>query len=156
MAQLIGYPGGYAQGDTTAVDTTQQAPLLTRGYDAAGFEYIYLKGVASTAAGSVVVYDEAGVTTLIAANAIGPVAVAQAVVDAATKFGWYGVKGSFSAACDAGIVDNSKVYIDGTSGRVDDTVVAGDQIMGAVFRSTDSGNFATIQINEPYASDSLG
>lgn len=156
MAQLVGYPGGYAQGNTTVVDTVQQCPLLTRGFDKSGNEYIYLSGLAATAAGTVVVYDELGVTALIAANAIGPVAIAEAAVDAGTKFGWYLIHGSRTAACDAGIVDNSKVYIDGTSGRVDDTVVAGDQVNGAVFRSADTANFATVQVTYPSVSDSLG
>jgi hypothetical protein len=138
------------------VHSTRKYRLLASRRDNAGNEYVYLKGVTSTAANSVVTFDEAGVTTLIAANAIGPVAVAQAAVDATTKFGWYMVRGSCSVSCDAGIVDNSKVYIDGTSGRVDDTVVTGDQIVGMVFRSTDTANVATAQLYDPFASDSLG
>lgn len=156
MALLIGYPGGYAQGNTAVVDTSQQLPLLTRGFDKNGNEYIYLTGLAATAAGTVVTYDELSITALIAANAIGPVAIAMAAVDANTKFGWYLIHGSTSASCDVGIVDNSKVYIDGTPGRVDDTVVLGDQVLGAVFRSTDVANLATVQVTYPSVSDSLG
>jgi hypothetical protein len=144
------------QGDTTAVDSAKACPLLTRGFDAAGNEYIYLTGVGSTVAGSVVTYDEAGLSTLVVANAIGPVAIAQAAVDSTSEFGWYLIHGTCSVSCDAGIVDNSKVYIDGTAGRVDDTVVAGDQVLGAVFRSVDAANFATIQVSYPSVSDSLG
>ena len=138
------------------VHSTKKYRLLTRKRDVAGNEYVYLKGVASTIAGSVVTYDEAGVTTLIVANAVGPVAIAQAAVDAATKFGWYMIVGSCSAACDAGVADNSALYIDGTAGRVDDTVVAGDQIMGMVSRGTDSSNLVTVQVNYPYATNALG
>lgn len=140
----------------TAVDSTKKQRLLTRKRHVDGSEYIYLKGVTSTAAGSVVTFDEAGVTTLIAANAIGPVAIANAAVDASTKYGWYMIFGSRTAACDAGVVDNAKVYIDGTSGRVDDTVVAGDQVHGAVFRSTDTSNLATLEVKYPFVTDSLG
>lgn len=156
MAELVGQgPVAHHLG-TSAVDTSAKIPIGTRARDKSGNEYIYLLGVASTAAGSVVTYDEAGVTTLIAANAIGPVAVAEAATVAST-YGWYAIKHlGKSCACDAGITDNAKVYIDGTSGRVDDTVVAGDQIMGMVFRSTDTSNFATVQLDYPYASDSLG
>lgn len=139
-----------------AVDASKKQRLLTRRRDSAGNEYIYLKGVASVVLGSVVTFDEVGVTTLIAANAVGPVGIAQAAVDATTKFGWFLIYGTCNASTDAGVVDNSKVYIDGTSGRVDDTVVAGDQLMGAVFRGTDTSNITAIEVRYPFASDSLG
>lgn len=155
MANLQGLPQGF-HSDTSTIDTTQQVPIGTRAHDVYGNEYIYLKGIGSTAAGSVVTFDEAGVTTLIAANAIGPVAVAMAATVANT-WGWYAVRHlGLSCACDASITDNAKVYIDGTAGRVDDTVVTGDQITGMVFRSTDTSNFATVQLFYPQATDSLG
>lgn len=154
MAQFVGSP--VVVGDTDDIHTSEVTKLLTRAKDASRNEYIFLKGVTSTAAGSSVTFDEAGSTTLLAANAVGPVAVAQAAVDANTKYGWYMIWGSCSAACDAGVVDNAALYIDGTSGRVDDTVVAGDKISGMVARSTDSGNFCTVQLNYPYVTDSLG
>jgi hypothetical protein len=138
------------------VHSTKKQRLLTRRRDSAGNEYVYLKGVGSTVAGSVVTYDEAGTSTLAVANAIGPVGIAQAAVDATTKFGWYMIYGTCNAACDASISDNAKVYIDGTAGRVDDTVVSGDQIMGAVFRGTDTSNLVAIEVRYPFASDSLG
>lgn len=164
MAKLTGNPGmivkvgaGTGTNVTSSIDSAAVHDVLTRAWDADNpdNEYIYLQGVASTVAGSVVTYDEAGATTLIAANAIGPVAVAMAATVAST-YGWYQIAGTATAACDAGITDNAKVYIDGTSGRVDDTVVLGDQIMGAIFRGTDSSNLVSVQLNYPYASDSLG
>lgn len=155
MALVRGYSSGFNQGDTSLVDSTQKNPLGARGFDENGNEYIYLAGVASTVAGSVVTYDEAFLSTLVVANAIGPVAIAQAATVAST-WGWYLIDGDCQVSCDAGIVDNSKVYIDGTAGRVDDTVVAGDQVLGAVFRSTDTANFALIQVHYPSVSDSLG
>lgn len=156
MANLVGQGPIAHHSDTATIDTSAKAPVGTRAKDKNGNEYIYLLGVASTAAGSVVTYDEAGVTTLIAANAIGPVAVAEAATVANT-YGWYAIKhlGKL-CACDATIADNAKVYIDGTSGRIDDAVVAGDQIMGMVTRGTDTANFVLVQLDYPYASDSLG
>jgi hypothetical protein len=148
-----------AVGKSDDIHTTQSNPFGTKARGVDGSEWVYLKGVASTVAGSVVTFDEAGLTTLIVANAIGPVGVAGAALDAATKFGWYCVRsasGGISVATDAGVVDNAKVYIDGTAGRVDDTVVAGDQVMGMVFRGTDTANFSLAQLDYPYVSDSLG
>jgi hypothetical protein len=154
MAYLTG-PAIAAVGAPGEVHDTQKNPLLMEAWDASGQKYVYLKGIGSTITGSVVTFDEAAVTTLIAANAIGPVALATAAV-VANKFGWYLVKGTQNVSCDAGIVDNAKVYIDGTAGRVDDTVVAGDQIIGAVFRGTDSSNLVSMQVDNPYVTDSLG
>src|SRR5262245_55219561 len=56
-------------------------------------EFIYLKGVASTAIGSVVLYNPDDFSTsLLAANDIGPVAVAMSPA-VASQFGWYQVQG---------------------------------------------------------------
>lgn len=140
----------------TQVHAEQKQRLLTRKKDVAGNEYIYLKGVGSTAAGSVVTYDEAGATTLIAANAVGPVAVAQAAVDSTSEFGWYMISGKCAAACDAGITDNVGLFIDGTAGRVDDTTVTGDKIVGMVSRGTDASNLVLVQMSYPFVTDSLG
>jgi hypothetical protein len=165
MPTITGAPGiivagspGAGSNPVTVIDSVASHPVGTRITIASGDddeEFVYLTGVASTVAGSCVTFDEAGITTLIVANAIGPVAFAMAATVAST-FGWYKVRGVISASCDAGIVDNSKVYIDGTAGRVDDTVVAGDQLTNAVFRSTDTSNFASVQFNNPWATDSLG
>ena len=51
-------------------------------------EFIYLKGVASTVLGSFVTYNaDDNSTALLAANAIGPVAVAMSI-NVASSFGW--------------------------------------------------------------------
>lgn len=138
--------------------TTAQNPLMTVVEDELGGQYIYMAGATSVGVGTLVTYDELGVVTLIAANAIGPVAIAMAAIDATTKFGWYCVKSpkaGVTAKTDSGITDNAAVYIDGTSGRCDDTVVAGDLIANAFFRSTDSSNLSTVQINHPFVTDTL-
>lgn len=115
-------------------------------------KYVYLKGVANTIAGSWVSYDEAGVTTGIdtdvAASLVGPVAVASAAI-VANKFGWYGRSGSFSAGA-ATVADNGFVYATSTVFICDDAAVGSAQIMGAVWRSTDSSSLATVQINDPW------
>jgi hypothetical protein len=172
MAKLTGSPGIIVPGSpgagtnpttlaaadiTTVVDTVASVPVLTKlavgsGSDYA--EYVYLRGIGSTVLGSVVTYDEAGVTALIAGNAIGPVAVAQAAT-VADRWGWYMVRGSCTAACDT-VADNTQPFIDGTAGRVDDAVVAGDLIANMVIRSTDSSNLCTVQMNYPFVTDQMG
>lgn len=129
--------------------------LGTRVRDVAGNEFIYLKGVASTAVGSWVFFDEAHVTTLTVANSLGRVAVARAAVDATTKFGWYQIYGSVSALCLASFADNAKVWVTSTAGSVDDADVAVDLVDGAIGRSardTTTG-LATFELNYPMAHD---
>jgi hypothetical protein len=134
-------------GDLTTVDTTAAHALGKRirakdmGSTQYGYgEFIYLSGVTSTARGSAVAISGTFSTTLLAARVTGNVGVALAAVDASTKFGWYQVAGKGVVLCDAGVVDAAALYIDGTAGRVDDTVVAGDAVQGMRASSTDDTN----------------
>jgi hypothetical protein len=129
-------------GALTTVDTAVTNPLGTRRRDDAGNEYIYLQGVASTAAGDVVTYDEAFLTARSVASAVGPVAVALAAV-LASQFGWYVIDGSATVNTSAAVADNAKLFLTATAGSVDDTSVAGDQIVGMIARSA-AGGAATI------------
>ncbi len=136
-------------------------PLGTRVFGVDDFgndaEYIYLKGVASTIVGSVVTFDEAGVTTLIAANAKGPVAVAMGVVDAATKAGWYCIQGTVKADVVANTADNSTVGRETTDGKIGDGRAAGDEIANAFMReATTVAALAYVQIDHPFVNDFLG
>jgi hypothetical protein len=139
------------------VSTTQQHPLgtIVTAFDETygSGEFIYLKGVASTVVGSAVTYNlEDGTTTLLAADAIGPVGFAMSVTDAATDFGWYQISGVAVAKSDT-VADDANVYIDGTAGRVDDAVVDGDMVHLAKFASADgtpAAGFALVEISRPY------
>jgi len=118
-------------------------------------EFIYLKGAANTAVGSVVVYNADDFSTaLAAANAIGPVAVAMSA-SVADKFGWYQIQGK--AVVKAGTVaDDALVYLTATPGTVDDAVVAGDRVKGAKFASDDGTpavGFAEVEIARPFVDD---
>lgn len=165
MAQLTGGPGIIVKGGagtgtavTGSVDDAAVVPVGTRAIGPTGDEYIYLQGVASTILGSAVTYDENGLTTLVVANAIGPVAFAMAAI-VANKFGWYCVRspaGGMLVSTDAGIADNGLVYIDGTAGRVDDTAVTGDRLLNALFRGTDTSNYALCQFDYPSVTDAYG
>jgi hypothetical protein len=147
-------------GNLTDVDTAARNPVGSRiaGTDDFGnyAEYVYLKGVASTIVGSVVTFDEAGVTALIVANGKGPVAIAMAVTVAST-WGWYGVVGTFKADVVANSADNSTVGRETTDGKVGDGRAAGDEIANAFQReATTAAALAYVQIDRPFVNDFLG
>jgi hypothetical protein len=142
--------------------TTQKAELglIVRGkhptYGAG--EFIYLAGVASTAAGSWVTYnsDDNG-TALLAANAIGPVAVAMSA-NVASQYGWYQIGGKAVGKALTGFADNANVYATATAGSVDDAVVAGDRVKGAKGASalgTPSAGLAEFEIARPFMDDAV-
>ena len=143
------------------LSTTQNLPLgtIVQAVDetyGAG-EFIYLKGVASTVVGSAVTYNADDYSTaLLAANAIGPVAVAMSASVAST-FGWYQIQGK--AVIKAGTVaDNGNVYATATAGTVDDAIVAGDRVKRAKFASADgtpSAGLAECEIDRPFMDDAL-
>lgn len=118
-------------------------------------EFIYLKGVASCALGSWVTYNlDDGSTTLLAANAIGPVAVAMAATTA-SYYGWFQIHGKAVGKCLTQFADNGKVWITGTGGSVDDASVAGDGVnnaKGASLTVVDSG-VADFEIERPWVND---
>lgn len=150
MANLTGFTGVFA-GDTSVVDTTLKHPLGTRARDVDGNEYIYLTGVASTAAGSWVVFDEAHITTLTVANVKGRVGIAMAAI-VASSYGWYQIYGKNILALTVGDVsDNAKVWVTSTAGTVDDTDVATDLVVNAIFRASRTGAGAvTVELNYPF------
>jgi hypothetical protein len=150
---LVGQPGD--------VHTTAQNPVGTRckGIDVTGggAEYIYLKGVASTIVGSVVTFDEAGVSTLIAANAKGPVAVATAITDSTSKWGWYGIQGTFATDVVASCNDNATIGRETTDGKVGDGRAAGDEIANAFSRNSTTGAAViNCQFDHSFVNDFLG
>lgn len=152
MANLAARPTLFA-GDTSDVDTVLKHPLGTRAFDTAGNEYIYLQGVASTAAGSWVSFDEEHATTLLAADAKGRVAIAMAATVAST-YGWYQIYGKNTIAkVLTGFADNGLVYATATAGSVDDAVVAGDRVRGAIGRSAIASGVATMELNYPSVAD---
>jgi hypothetical protein len=121
-------------------------------------EFIYLKGAASTVAGSWVTYNlDDGSTTLLAANAIGPVAIAMSA-NVANQYGWYQIQGKAVGKALTGFVDNANVYATATAGSVDDAVVAGDRVKGAVGASAldaPATGMAEFEIARPFMDDGL-
>lgn len=121
-------------------------------------EFIYLKGAASTAVGSWVTYNrDDGSTTLLAANAIGPVAVAMSA-NVADSYGWYQISGKAIGKALVGFLDDANVYATATAGSVDDAVVAGDRVKnakGASAVGTPSSGLAEFEIDRPWMDDGL-
>lgn len=143
--------------------TTKLLPLGTkvRAVDTASTaygegEFIYLQGVASTAVGSWVTILEDGFTTaLLAANAIGQVAVAMSA-NVANQYGWYQIDGKAVGKALAAYADNGLVYATATAGSIDDAVVAGDRVkkaLGASAVDTPSTGLAEFEINYPFMDD---
>jgi hypothetical protein len=122
-------------------------------------EFIYLLGVASTAVGSWVTYNmDDGSTTLLAANAIGPVAVAMSA-NVASQYGWYQIQGKAVGKVLASYADNGLVYATATAGSVDDAVVSGDMVVnakGASAIGTPSSGLAEMEISRPFVNDLTG
>ena|SRR3990167_4066070 len=131
------------------VDSSKKWRLGTRKLDVAGNEYVYLQGVASLVAEDWVTYDDAFVTTRTVANVKGPVAIAMAAVDATTEYGWFGIKGNFAGDVTTG-ADAGKVWVTSTAGRVDNSDVAVDIIVGALQTSATTSNSATFTISYPF------
>jgi hypothetical protein len=119
-------------------------------------EFIYLQGVDSTAVGSWVTYNsDDNTTTLLAANAIGPVAVAMSASVAST-YGWYQISGKAVGKALTGYADNGLVYATATAGSNDDAVVAGDRVKnakGASAVDTPSTGLAEFEIARPFMDD---
>lgn len=122
-------------------------------------EFIYLKGAASTVAGSWVTYNlDDGSTTLTAANAIGPVAIAMSA-NVANQYGWYQIQGKAVGKALASYADNGLVYLTATAGSVDDAVVSGDLIVNAKGASAidfPATGFAEFEIERPFCNDLTG
>src|SRR3712207_1017833 len=110
--------GGVVAQERTVVETTARHPLGSVAVDELGNEYIYLQGVASTAAGDWVVYDGSFATaraTKAEIDKLKPLAVAQAAI-VANSFGWYCVYGETEAALLASCAAEVALYSSGTAG----------------------------------------
>jgi len=114
-------------------------------------EFVYLKGVASTAVGDLVIYDTyANTTKRAVAGDRGPAAVAMSA-NVANQFGWYQVVGSVAVKSGT-VAANGNVYVTATAGTVDDAVVSGDKVDSARFKTangTPSAGLAVVQLAWP-------
>jgi len=145
---------GIAENSTTQKQALGQI-VRAKDPDYGMGEFIYLKGVASTAVGEWVTYNaDDWTTTLLAANAIGPVAIAMSAC-VAGEFGWYQISGKAVGLAAAGFVDDANVYATATAGTVDDAVVAGDRVKRAKGASAVAGGVADFEIDRPFMDDAV-
>ena len=115
-------------------------------------EFVYLCGLAATAVGTVVTYDQVNsVTKLAVANDRGPVAVSMSA-NIASQFGWYQISGAAVPVIAGAVAVNKPAYVTATAGAIDDAVVATDKIEGFVFKvlaGAAGQGTAVAQINRP-------
>lgn len=136
------------------VDTAKRFPLGTV-IDLGNVAFVYVQGVTNGAANALVSFTQPGVTTLLAANAVGMVGVLKSALDATTKYGFAQIKcldGDCSISTDT-VAANTVPYIDGTAGRVDDSAVAGDKVYNMIITTADSSNVATAWFAYPYVTN---
>jgi hypothetical protein len=149
-----------------AVSTTQRHELglivqaVDRGSNGNGVgEFMYVKGVSSGAVGAwVTINADDYSTALLAANAIGPVGIMMAVLDASTDYGWVQISGKAVGLALAAFADNANVYATATAGSVDDAVVAGDRVKrakGASALDAPATGMAEFEIDRPFMDDAL-
>lgn len=167
VGNKVGWPLA-SQGLLTDIDLAtsvvgglgQRTVLGTIQADDLGNEYIYLKGVASTVAGSWVGYDEFYATTLLAAGlgTAGPVAVAISAVVLATNFGWYAIRHNFVFGLNISdtMADDSPVYTSATAGSVDDDTAAGETVYGAWNRTLGTTTSSNYTITHPFKQGQSG
>jgi len=151
-------------GETTAGGTTiptgpNKLGMIVRAFDPTygEGEFILLKGVASTAVGSLVTWDGTTyATTLCAttANQARPVAVSMAANTSASTYSWYQIAGTAVAARTTGVKLNPTVAIGVTSTGKVGASASGKEILGA--RSANAATVAsatatvTVVLNRPH------
>ncbi|MGV8142977.1 MAG: hypothetical protein ACP5NS_05090 [Candidatus Pacearchaeota archaeon] len=128
------------EGDLTTVHDTAVHQPGTIVRDADMNQYVFGKGVADTAAGYAVSFDESWNTALIAIDGAnkGKVGFAMAAL-VANKYGWYLIEGTGNAFADDSVADNALVYSSDVAGQVDDDSSSEVQLKGCVFRASRSG-----------------
>ena len=141
---------GYQPIETT--ETTQKHPegsLTKARHETYGVgEFIYLKGVASTAIGSLVIFDQYLHTTTLApaTGGIGPVAVSMAA-NIALQWGWYCISGAVPVLAPNAMTAGADVFmLAATPGSVDDAVVASEQVVGAVVSTSTGTPYAVLTV----------
>jgi hypothetical protein len=157
-AQISGFPLGVSGVPGVFYDTIKMPlGLVLGGVDALGgfAEFVFLAGVANTAVGSVVTYDEAGVTALAdtdtAATCLGPVAIALSANILSTTYAWYAITGTFPVSLVANVADNALLYFCSTGGSLDDAATTDRQVTGIITRAaTTTAAVVNCQFNRPW------
>lgn len=162
MAWVISEPGMIGAQPIATKDTTQRHPLgtIVRATDPTygQGEFVYLKGVASTAVGSWVGYSPAlGTSVLAVANGTYPLAVSMTTNTTTASYAWYQISGTAQALGLTSITHSSGfLALTSTAGSLDDASVIGDHVFNA--RKTTAvhvvGTFIdTYNISRPFSTN---
>lgn len=146
-------------GDIHVGTLGDQNPRLGRKVRTAdGSEYIWMKGVASLVLGDWVTFNGSSYATVrLIADAVGPVAIAMSANTVTTNQSWYQIAGINTVSnSDTVAGANVPLFIDGTTGRVDDAVVTGDMVVNAFPTAADTTNVLPVYIFYPCVTNSLG
>jgi len=117
-------------------------------------EYMFLLGVASVAAGSVVQFNESYATTLLPSGTSiiygDRIGIAQAAV-VASKYGWFQVRGPASAVlCGSTAATNAQVFTSkSTAGRLSTSDSGNDTVVGLSVTVAASSNTCSVMLMHP-------
>lgn len=146
-----------SSGSTTTIPTPPAVPgQIVKGFDPVyGMgEFILLKGVASTAVGSLVIYNTTNYTTTlcpVTANLGSPVAISMTANTSSSNWSWYQIEGVAVVAKSAvGLSNNVAIGVSST-GKVG-TSASGKQILGARTANSTVSATTTVQLilNRPH------
>ena len=144
-------------GTTTTIPTPPAVPgQIVKGFDPVyGMgEFILLKGVASTAVGSLVIFNTTSYTTTlcpVTANLGSPVAISMTANTSSSNWYWYQIEGVAVVAKSAvGLSNNVAIGVSST-GKVG-TSASGKQILGARTANSTVSATTTVQLilNRPH------
>lgn len=165
ITAVVTAPGTLTQGATTVTPASAAGRIPPLGTKCKAVdptygegEFVFLKGVASTAVGDWVGYSPTlGTSVRAIANGTYPLAVAMAVCDTTTKYGWYQIDGIAQANGLTSITHSSGfLALTGTAGSLDDASVIGDHVYQARKTTTVHvvGTFKdTYMINHPFTTN---
>ena len=161
LLQISQTDAGYTPANgSSAVPTSPMYPgMIVQAQDPTyGMaEFILLKGVASTAVGSVVTYNTSSFTTALAAvgtNKPQPIAIAMSANTSSSNWGWYQISGLAVVAktCTVSLAANAAVGVL-TTGLIAGTA-SGKEVEGALVAAVASATAGrtTVQVvlNRPH------
>ena len=146
-----------SSGSTTTIPTPPAVPgQIVKGFDPVyGMgEFILLKGVASTAVGSLVIFNTTSYTTTlcpVTANLGSPVAISMTANTSSSNWSWYQIEGVAVVAKSAvGLASNVAIGVS-SIGKVG-TSASGKQILGARTANSTVSATTTVQLilNRPH------
>jgi hypothetical protein len=150
-------PTAVSAGTTTTIPTPPAVPgQIVKGFDPVyGMgEFILLKGVASTAVGSLVIFNTTSYTTTlcpVTANLGSPVAISMTANTSSSNWSWYQIEGVAVVAKSAVVLANNVAIGVSSTGKVG-TSASGKQILGARTANSTVSATTTVQLilNRPH------